>query len=117
MLSDGLKEANLTAENTPKKILRILRNNFSPSSWMSSTKDPFQVLVKTVLSQATTDRNAVAAFRNLSTRFRITPKSLAKADIREVKKAIMTAGLHRNKSRAIKFNVCKRELFDVCTWA
>jgi endonuclease-3 len=102
MFSNRLEEANLTAKNTPKEILRILRSNLSPPSWMSSTKNPFRILVKTVLSQATTDRNAAAAFRNLSTRFRITPKSLAKADVREIGKAIMIAGLHRNKSRAIK---------------
>ncbi|UCE29103.1 MAG: endonuclease III [Candidatus Bathyarchaeota archaeon] len=102
MLSNGLEGANLTAKNTPKEILRILRSSFSPSSWMSLTKDPFRILVKTVLSQATTDRNAAAAFRKLSARFRITPKSLAKADVREIEKAIVIAGLHRNKSRAIK---------------
>ncbi len=59
-------------------------------------------MIRTVLSQATNDKNRDKAFRNLSERFEITPKTLAEADVDEVEKAIRVGGLHRNKSRVIK---------------
>ena len=88
--------------NRAKEILRILRNNFSLQSRLRKSRDLFQTLIRTVLSQATTDKNAHKAFRNLSIRFPITPKALAKADIKEIEKAIMVAGLYKNKSEVIK---------------
>jgi len=60
------------------------------------------VLIKTVLSQATADRNTERAFRNLSRRFTITPKDLAGARVKEIEAAIRVAGLYRNKSKVIK---------------
>lgn len=90
------------AKNKAKEILRILRNNFSLPSWPRSNRNLFQTLIKTVLSQATADKNTHRAFRNLSTRFPITPKALANADVREIEKAIMVAGLYKNKSKVIR---------------
>ena len=89
-------------KNRAKDILRILRNNFTLPSWPRTSRQPFQTLIRTVLSQATADKNTHRAFGNLSTRFPITPKALAKADAREIEKAIMVAGLYRNKSEVIK---------------
>ncbi len=60
------------------------------------------MLIKTVLSQATADRNAERAFRNLWRRFPITPKDLAGARVKEIEAATRVAGLYRNKSKVIK---------------
>jgi len=117
MFSNEPEEVNAMAKNRAKEILRILRNNSTLPSWSRTSRNLFQTLIRTVLSQATADKNTDRAFRNLSIRFPITPKALAKADIREIKKAIMVAGLYKNKSKVIKYNVCKKELFDACTWA
>jgi len=114
MLSNEPKEANAMAKNRAKEILRILRNNFTLPSWTRSSRNLFQTLIRTVLSQATTDKNTHRAFRNLSTRFPITPKALAKADVREIEKTIRVAGLYKNKSKVIKYNVCKKELVNAC---
>jgi len=89
-------------KNRAKEILRILQCNFSLPRWASSTRDPFQTLIITVLSQATADINTARAFENLSERFSITPEALAKASVEEIEKAIRVGGLYRNKSRVIK---------------
>jgi len=102
MLSNEPEEVNAMAKNRAKKILRILRNNFSLPSRPRTSRNLFQTLIKTVLSQATADKNTHRAFRNLSIRFPITPKALAKADVREIEKAIMVAGLYKNKSKVIR---------------
>jgi len=90
------------AKNRATEILHILKDNFSIPRWASSTRDPFQTLIITVLSQATADKNTARAFENLSERFSITPEALAKASVEEIEKAIRVGGLYRNKSKVIK---------------
>jgi len=89
-------------KNRAPKILHLLQKNFSIPQWASSTRDPFQTLIITVLSQATADKNTARAFKNLSRRFSITPGALAKASVEEIENAIRVGGLYRNKSRVIK---------------
>lgn len=89
-------------ESRATQILHVLRSNFSIPRWADAPKDPFQVLITTVLSQATADRNTERAFRKLSRRFPITPKDLAGARVEEIEEAIRVAGLYRNKSKVIK---------------
>ena len=103
MFSSKLEEEIASAtKNRAPKILHILQKNFSIPQWASSTKDPFQTLIVTVLSQATTDKNTARAFENLSRRFSITPEALDKASVEEIENAIRVGGLYRNKSRVIK---------------
>ncbi len=89
-------------ERKASEILQRLRSNFSIPRWAEAPKGPFQVLIRTVLSQATADRNSERAFRNLSRRFPITPKDLASARVEEIEAAIRVAGLYRNKSKVIQ---------------
>jgi len=94
--------SNTNKVNKANKILHILQNNFSIPKWADSQRTPFQVLIRTVLSQATASRNATRAFENLSRKFSITPEALVKANRKEIEEAIRVAGLYRNKSRVIK---------------
>jgi len=84
------------------KILQILRNKFNFPEWAGSKRAPFQTLIRTLLSQATNDRNRDRAYKNLSEKYEINPKTLATADVKEIEKAIRVGGLYRNKSRKIK---------------
>lgn len=88
------------------KILEILQAEFTLPKWTSfrsgSKRTVFQTLIRTVLSQATNDRNRDRAYKNLSAKFAVTPKALADADVNEIAKAIRVGGLYRNKSRKIK---------------
>ncbi len=85
-----------------EKILRILENNFSVPQIADRARDPFKALIRTVLSQNTADINTMRAFESLSKKFPITPEALAGADLKEIERAIMVAGLYRNKSKVIK---------------
>lgn len=86
----------------PTKILEILHNTFSFKQGPTSSKDSFATLVITIISQSTTAKNTATAFERLSKNFRITPEELAKAKIQDIESCVEVAGLHRNKSRAIK---------------
>ena len=64
--------------------------------------DPFKNLIITILSQNTSDRNSTRAYIGLKRKFRITPRVLAKADLRSIRDAIKSGGLYNIKSRRIK---------------
>jgi endonuclease-3 len=85
-----------------QKILQILSKEFGVPEIASSRTDPFQALVRTVLSQATNDRNRDRAYANLTKKYKIEPEVLAKADVKELEEAIRVGGLYRNKARKIK---------------
>jgi endonuclease-3 len=56
----------------------------------------------TIISQSTNERNTTKAFENLSNKFLVTTETLAKAEIKEIKESLETAGLYRRKSTLIK---------------
>jgi endonuclease-3 len=62
---------------------------------------PFETLIQTILSQNTNDRNSDAAMRKLRKRYRITPKILSKAKVKDLIPYIRSAGLYRSKAPRI----------------
>lgn len=90
------------SKNRATEIFHALQRSFSIPQVVGFARDPFQTLIRTVLSQNTADINTMRAFRNLSEKFPVTPEGLARADLKEIEKAITVAGLYRNKSRVIK---------------
>jgi len=84
-----------------QKILHILADEFGLPEWTVSRRDVFQALIRTVLSQATNDRNRDRAYKNLSEKYDITPEGLAKAKVKDIEDAIRVGGLFRNKARTI----------------
>jgi len=85
-----------------QKILQILVNEFGLPEWTRSPRDPFQTLIRTVLSQATNDRNRDRAYSNLEKKYKINPKELANANAKGIEETIRVGGLYRNKARKIK---------------
>jgi len=85
-----------------QRILQILGREFGIPEISGSPREPFQTLIKTVLSQATNDRNRDRAYANLAGKYRINPHELAKANVKEIEEAIRVGGLYRNKARKIK---------------
>jgi len=63
-------------------------------------KDPFKVLVSTILSQRTRDENTDEASRRLFARYK-DPMSIAKADPEELYELIRPAGMYRQKAERI----------------
>jgi endonuclease-3 len=92
-----------------EQILSILRasleirdEDFATLTVARETKDPFQILIVTVLTQNCTDVAALRAFRNLDRQVGVTVAKLAQANVRTIEKAIHVAGLHKQKARGIK---------------
>jgi len=65
-------------------------------------RDPFRLLVVTMLSQVTSRQNLVKAVENLDKRVGISPEKIAQAPLKEIEEAIKPAGLYRQRARKIK---------------
>lgn len=83
-----------------RKIIARLEQTFGSDQeyWLD---DPFSVLIATILSQNTSDRNSSRAFTNLKNSFDITPKVLASLKPNDIQPLIMIAGLSVIRSRRI----------------
>ena len=75
---------------------------FGQSTDVSYFSDPFQNLIIGILSQNTSDVNSVKAWVGLTKKFKITPKALAKANLKEMRNSIRSGGLYNLKSKRIK---------------
>ncbi|HJW97962.1 MAG TPA: endonuclease III [Candidatus Bathyarchaeia archaeon] len=84
------------------EILRILKHTYGMPTWAEPAVDPFRTLIVTIISQNTNVRNTEKAFERLSNHFRIDPETLAHAQTKEIENSLKTAGLYRNKAKAIK---------------
>ncbi|MEM2026306.1 MAG: endonuclease III [Candidatus Bathyarchaeia archaeon] len=96
------EESIMVRRERARKILSILKSSFPIPDISDLAKDPFKILVRTIISQSTSERNTQRAFENLSSKMPITPKSLAEADVRCIEEALKVAGLYRNKSVVLK---------------
>jgi len=85
-----------------KAILEILKKNFPIPNPSTVCKDPFKLLVRTVISQSTAEKNVARAYENLLSKMPITPEHISEADVKEIEEALRVAGLYRNKSMALK---------------
>jgi len=84
------------------EVYRVLKESLQPPELPSLFKDPFQVLVITVISQNTNDVNTDRAYRRLEAKGLTTPEAILKASVEEVEDALRVAGLYRNKARRLK---------------
>ncbi len=94
-----------------KKLYRILYASLKPKeseyvvnvAGKMERDNPFAVLVGIILSQNTNDKNSIRAFLELKKRLgKITPKSVLSISEDRLAEAIRIAGLHRQKTRAIR---------------
>ncbi|MEW6189507.1 MAG: endonuclease III [Actinomycetota bacterium] len=83
------------------EAIRIIAENYSVPLWAKDLS-PFEVLVSTILSQATERRGNIKAFENLKDKFEMTPESFLQADVAELAECIRPAGLHRAKASKLK---------------
>jgi endonuclease-3 len=67
----------------------------------AQSKDPFQVLIATLLSARTQDATTHAASTRLFRRAR-TPRAVAKLDVEEIERLIFPVGFYRTKARHVK---------------
>jgi endonuclease-3 len=64
--------------------------------------DPFEALIRTILSQNTNDLNSYRAFESLKGRVGMTPAALASADVGTIAESIRMGGLYNLKAARIK---------------
>ncbi|MEM2067189.1 MAG: endonuclease III [Nitrososphaerota archaeon] len=90
------------------EILKRLRERYSieAEEYISlytylRSRDPFEVLIATILSQNTTDRAALQALQTLEKRVGLTPLKILRAGTRRIQSAIRAAGMYRSKARFI----------------
>ena len=81
-------------------IAQHLENTFGEPR-AGAKSDPLAMLIKIILSQATSDANSRRTFQNLKDKFK-TWRQAAKADESEIADAIRLGGLANQKARVIK---------------
>ena len=99
----------LTDKPRIDKIRKILRKTYPHIKTQLRNRDPFELLVATILSAQCTDKqvNAVTPvlFKTLST-----PQDFAGVHLKTLEKLIRSTGYYRNKARNIKN--CSKTLID-----
>ena len=83
-----------------REIIQHLEEEF-PTVQPFKSENAFSTLIRTILSQNTSDRNSSLAYKRLKNQFTLTPEVLAKLQPRDVKPLIRCAGLHEIRSRRI----------------
>jgi endonuclease-3 len=84
-----------------KLMLGKILHGFPVRYEIGSSK-AFQTLIRTILSQNTSDVNSNRAMEKLASHFEITPRVLSQAPVEELIECIRSAGLYRVKAPRIK---------------
>ena len=83
------------------KIEKILQGNAHLDELAKRGRNPFKVLISTILSARTKDANTKAATDKLFAKYN-TPQLIAQGDIEELEKLIRQSGFYRVKAARIK---------------
>jgi endonuclease-3 len=89
-----------------KQILIILEQSYPDSCVTLDFKNPFELLIATILAAQCTDERVNQVTKGLFKRYP-TPKAFAEADPVELEEAIRSTGFYRNKARSI-IGCCKK---------
>lgn len=84
-----------------REILRILDHTYPEAECSLSFRDPFELLVATILSAQCTDERVNKVTPALFKRF-AGPREMAAAELSEIEGLIRTTGFFRNKALSIK---------------
>lgn len=82
------------------KILELLEKHY-PNANIRLARDKFQLLIATVLSAQTADKQTIKAAKKLFRKY-ATPKKLAEASLKDIESAIREIGLYKIKAKRIK---------------
>ena len=89
-----------------KKILALLEASYPDARVTLDFKNPFQLLIATILAAQCTDERVNQVTKDLFKKYR-TLKDFADADPAELEEAIRPTGFYRNKARSI-IGCCKK---------
>ncbi|MHA1755054.1 MAG: endonuclease III [Candidatus Odinarchaeia archaeon] len=82
-------------------VLKLLKENYPEAKIKLKFKNPFQLLIATILSAQCTDDRVNIVTESLFKKYK-TPKDFADADIDELMEDIKSTGFYRNKANNIK---------------
>ncbi|MBZ0169586.1 endonuclease III [Candidatus Methylomirabilis lanthanidiphila] len=91
---------------TANKILAILEHTYPDAHVTLDFKNPFELLIATIMAAQCTDERVNQVTKGLFKRYS-TPKAFAEADPVELEDAIRSTGFYRNKARSI-IGCCKK---------
>ncbi len=98
--AEKLQTERIRAEKPFPYVVQNLENTFGEPK-LNAKSDPVAMLIKIILSQATSDVNSHRTFQNLKSEFRTWNKLLT-ADENEIADAIRLGGLANQKAKVIK---------------
>jgi len=84
-----------------RRINRLLLKVFGIPKKNKKNPDPVDLLIATILSQNTNDKNSYQAYKNLKEKFK-SWEEVAELPLSKIEKTIKVAGLGKQKSKAIK---------------
>ena len=85
-----------------KRQYLINENEFLVYHVSIHDKDPFKILVATILTQNTTERNSFKAFKSLLSLTNLDPKKINAMPLSKIARAVRPSGMYKSKSKAIK---------------
>ena len=95
----------IASPSQAKKLLAILEATYPDARVTLDFKNPFQLLIATILAAQCTDERVNRVTKELFKRYP-TPKAFAEADPTEMEQAIRPTGFYRNKAKSI-IGCCK----------
>lgn len=91
----------------PRHVLALLKKNYPDAHCELNHKNPFELLIATILSAQCTDERVNKVTPVLFKKFP-TPEDLAEGSLKEIEEIIRTTGFYKNKAKNIK--VCSQML-------
>lgn len=91
----------MTVKEKAKKILAVLKKEYPGAKTALLHKNPFELLIATILSAQCTDERVNKVTPVLFKKYP-DPKSLAYADIKDIEKIIKSTGFYHAKAKSIK---------------
>ena len=98
---DGCKGGRRGDRLSPEEILSLLAKHYPDAKCALQYKTPFQLLIATILSAQSTDKQINKITPALFKRYK-NAKDFAKADIKELENLIRSSGFFHNKAKSIK---------------
>ena len=96
-----MRESFENKKTRAKNILKLLKKHRPKADCALHHKNPVQLLVATILSAQCTDKRVNFVTKNLFKKYK-TAKDFAKANIKDLEKAIHSTGFFRSKALKIK---------------
>jgi len=96
-----MKESLDQKKTRAKNIIKILKKTYPDAKIKLEFKNPFQLLISTILSAQCTDDRVNMVTKTLFQKYS-TPDDFAEADINDLEKEIYSTGFYKAKAKKIK---------------